>query len=58
MTSKLTEENFYRVEECPIGFCVVDERGFNCLSFPEAPGAKFTTKEHAQEICDLWNSKG
>ena len=53
----IAEKNFYRVEECPIGFCVVDERGFNCLSFPETPGAKFTTKEHAQEICDMWNSK-
>jgi hypothetical protein len=46
----------YHVETFPIGSCVCDVRGFNCLSFPEKPGAKFTTLEEATAICEKWNS--
>ncbi len=31
--------------------------GFNALSFPEKPGAKFTSLEEAMEIADDWNRK-
>lgn len=35
--------------------CVLNREGFNCLSFTDAPGRKFTTLEGAQAICDRWN---
>ena len=46
----------YHVETFPIGSCVCDEQGFNCLSFDDKPGAKFTTLEVATEICERWNT--
>ena len=35
---------------------VANRDGFNCLSFPEKPGAKFTSREDAEAIADAWNS--
>ena len=35
--------------------CVCNKDGFNCLTFPDKPGAKFTTKEDATAICERWN---
>lgn len=46
----------YHVETFPIGACVCDETGMNVLSFIKYPGAKFTTPEDAQYICDKWNN--
>jgi hypothetical protein len=49
----------YRVEK--IGnhdqdwHAVCNANGFNCLSFPDKPGAKFTTRENAERICAEWN---
>lgn len=34
---------------------VENAQGFNCLTFPEKPGAKFTTIESAQQIAKDWN---
>ena len=34
---------------------VANSQEFNCLAFPEKPGAKFTTEAHAREIADAWN---
>lgn len=46
----------YHVEAFPTGWaCVCNRNGFNCLSSPAKPGAKFTTPEHAKAICNLWN---
>lgn len=36
---------------------VVNRDGFNCLSFPDKPGAKFSTIERAHEIAAEWNSR-
>lgn len=47
----------YHVEHFPIGSCVCDATGYNCTVFKEKPGAKFTTPEKAQELCDLWNKE-
>ena len=46
----------YHVETFPIGSCVCNLAGFNCLSF-KAPkeGAKFTRLENAKYICKIWN---
>lgn len=52
----------YHVESFP-GYssegwhCVCNKNGFNCLSFTDKPGAKFTTLEDATEICDIWNKQ-
>lgn len=45
----------YHVEHFPIGSCVCNAGGFNCLSFPDRPGAKFTTPENAERIAAEWN---
>ena len=37
--------------------CVCNRNGFNCLSFTEKPGAKFTTLDEATRICEEWNSE-
>lgn len=48
----------YHVESFPTGWhCVCNRHGFNCLTFPDKPGAKFTSKDEAQAICDRWNTK-
>jgi len=36
---------------------VENAQGFNCLSFPDKPGAKFTTMEHAEAIAKEWNKQ-
>lgn len=45
----------YRVETYPIGSCVVNSQGFNVLSFKNKPGAKFTSLDHANQLCAGWN---
>ena len=45
----------YKVECFPIGSCVVNRDGFNCLAFADKPGAKFTTIELAALIATQWN---
>lgn len=48
----------YHVESFPSGWhCVCNKHGFNCLSFTDAPGRKFTTLEDATEICERWNKR-
>ena len=47
----------YHVESFPIGSCVCNVDGFNVLSFHSKPGAKFTTPEAAQAICNEWNNR-
>ena len=37
--------------------CVCNKLGFNCLSFTDKPGAKFTTLENATAICERWNMR-
>lgn len=37
--------------------CVCNANNFNCLSFTNKPGAKFTTLERATEICEQWNAE-
>lgn len=50
---------YVAVEYVPGGWAGVENaQGFNCLSFPSKPGAKFTTFERALEICHRWNSEG
>lgn len=34
---------------------VENANGFNCLSFKSSPGAKFTSRGHAEAIADEWN---
>lgn len=34
---------------------VADENGYNVTTFPEKPGAKFTTEKHAKEIAEKMN---
>jgi hypothetical protein len=34
---------------------VENAQGFNCLSFTDKPGAKFTTMENAEAIAKEWN---
>lgn len=51
----------YHVESFP-GFtndgwyCVCNKNGFNCLSFSDSSGRKFTTLENATELCNRWNA--
>ena len=47
----------YHVEHFPIGSCVCNSTGFNCLSFTDKPGAKFTSAELAESICEEWNKE-
>ena len=35
---------------------VANAQGFNCLTFPDKPGAKFTDKATAQHIAQDWNT--
>lgn len=52
----------YRVESLPGKHCdtwhyVANANGFNCLSFTDKPGAKFTLSlDDANEICRRWNA--
>lgn len=46
----------YHVEDYPIGSCVCNKNGFNCLSFTDKPGAKFTNHDEAMAICEKWNA--
>lgn len=46
----------YHVESFPIGSCVCNAHGYNLLQFKSYPGAKFTTKEVAEAICEKWNA--
>ncbi len=34
---------------------VANNTGFNALTFPEKPGAVFTSEAHAKEIAEQWN---
>jgi len=34
---------------------VEDCTGFNCLSFSDKPGAKFTDEQEARRVADAWN---
>lgn len=45
----------YRVEEFPIGCCVCNADGFNCLQFASRQGAKFGPREAVERICAAWN---
>lgn len=45
----------YHVERFPLGACVCNRNGFNCLAL--GGGAKFTTMERAEEICAQWNGE-
>lgn len=45
----------YHVEHFPIGACVCNRDGFNCLHFLDKPGAKFTRADMAEQICAEWN---
>lgn len=45
----------YHVEDFPIGSCVCNVHGYNCLQFPNQPGAKFTTHDEAVKIVEAWN---
>lgn len=31
--------------------------GFNCLTFPDKPGAVFTTESHAKQLAEDWNKQ-
>ena len=34
---------------------VMNKNGFNCLTFPDKPGAVVTSEEHAKQIAAKWN---
>ena len=34
---------------------VMNKNGFNCLTFPDKPGAVVTSEEHAKQIATEWN---
>ena len=36
---------------------VMNKNGFNCLTFPDKPGAVVTDEAHAKQIADEWNLK-
>jgi hypothetical protein len=36
---------------------VMNAQGFNCLTFPDKPGAVFTTMEKAEAIAKEWNAQ-
>ena len=35
---------------------VANSIGFNCLTFPDKPGAVFTSESRAKEIAEEWNN--
>ncbi len=35
---------------------VMNRNGFNCLTFPDKPGAVVTDEKHAKQIADEWNN--
>lgn len=45
----------YHVEKFPIGACVCNKNGVNCLAFSDQPGAKFTSIAAALQITRMWN---
>ena len=48
----------YRAEQVgPTWWGVMNKNGFNCLTFPEKPGAVVTSEAHAEAIADEWNKK-
>ena len=47
----------YHVESFPIGSCVCNVHGFNCLTFPDHTGRVFTSFEEATRIAAEWNAK-
>jgi hypothetical protein len=36
---------------------VMNRNGFNCLTFPDKPGAVATSEANAKQIADEWNQK-
>jgi hypothetical protein len=40
---------------CSNWWYVADENGYNVATFPEKPGAKFTTEQRAKEIAEKMN---
>lgn len=34
---------------------VANAQGFNCLHFPDKPGAKFTDEARAKQLAEAWN---
>jgi hypothetical protein len=34
---------------------VMNKNGFNCLTFPDKPGAVVTTEDRAKQLADEWN---
>jgi hypothetical protein len=50
----------YRAEDLggPNGWWgVMNKNGFNCLTFPDKPGAVVTSESNAKQIADEWNQK-
>ena len=48
----------YHVETFPIGSCICNSSGYNCLKSTVKHGGKFTTLENAIKICKDWNTNG
>lgn len=47
----------YRAEQVgPNWWGVMNVNGFNCLTFPDKPGAVVTGEGHAKQIADEWNN--
>jgi hypothetical protein len=48
----------YRAEQVgPKWWGVMNVNGFNCLTFPDKPGAVITDEVHAKQIADEWNAR-
>jgi hypothetical protein len=48
----------YRAEQVgPKWWGVMNKNGFNCLTFPDKPGAVVTDEAHAHQIANEWNQK-
>ena len=48
----------YRAEQVgPTWWGVMNANGFNCLTFPDKPGAVVTDEVRAKQIADDWNNK-
>jgi hypothetical protein len=48
----------YRAEQVgPKWWGVMNKNGFNCLTFPDKPGAVVTSESNAKRIADEWNQK-
>lgn len=47
----------YHVETFPIGSCVCNKNGINCLRFENSGGAVFTSEDIAKQICAEWNNE-